>query len=117
MTRRITVLGVVQGVGYRPFVARLARECGVSGSVRNRGGVVEILAGADETAMVKFLDGLRRRAPSGAQVSEKHCGFVVNADHATAADVDELIRHIQAEVKQQFDVDLEPEVHRVREFM
>ena len=61
--------------------------------------------------------GLRGYACGGAQVSEKHCGFVVNADHATAADVDELIRHIQAEVKQQFDVDLEPEVHRVGEFM
>ncbi len=53
----------------------------------------------------------------GAQVSEKHCGFIVNADHATAADVDELIRHIQATVKDQFGVDLEPEVHRVGEFL
>ena len=43
--------------------------------------------------------------------------FIVNADHATAADVDELIRDIQAKVKEQFDVDLEPEVHRVGEFL
>ena len=50
-------------------------------------------------------------------MSEKHCGFIVNADHATAADVDELIRDIQATVKEQFDVDLEPEVHRVGEFL
>lgn len=56
-------------------------------------------------------------AVGGAQVSEKHCGFIVNADHATAADVDELIRHIQATVKDQFNVDLEPEVHRVGEFL
>ena len=61
--------------------------------------------------------GLRGYAIGGAQVSEKHCGFIVNADHATAADVDELIRHIQAEVKQQFGVDLEPEVHRVGDFV
>ena len=61
--------------------------------------------------------GLRGHAVGGAQVSEKHCGFIVNADHATAADVDELIRHIQATVKEQFDVDLEPEVHRVGEFL
>lgn len=40
--------------------------------------------------------GLRGHAVGGAQVSEKHCGFIVNADHATAADVDELIRDIQA---------------------
>ena len=61
--------------------------------------------------------GLRGHAVGGAQVSEKHCGFIVNANHATAADVDELIRHIQATVKDQFDVDLEPEVHRVGEFL
>ena len=61
--------------------------------------------------------GLRGHAVGGAQVSEKHCGFIVNANHATAADVDKLIRHIQSEVKQQFDVDLEPEVHRVGEFL
>ena len=54
----------------------------------------------------------RRRAGE-----RKHCGFIVNADHATAADVDELIRHIQTTVKEQFDVDLEPEVHRVGEFL
>ena len=61
--------------------------------------------------------GLRGYAIGGAQVSEKHCGFVVNADHATAADVNELIEHIQAEVKRQFNVDLEPEVHRIGEFV
>lgn len=61
--------------------------------------------------------GLRGYAIGGAQVSEKHCGFVVNADHATAADVNELIEHIQAEVKSQFGVDLEPEVHRIGEFI
>ena len=61
--------------------------------------------------------GLRGHAIGGAQVSEKHCGFIVNADHATAADVDELIRHIQATVKDQFGVDLQPEVHRVGEFL
>ena len=61
--------------------------------------------------------GLRGHAIGGAQVSEKHCGFIVNANHATAADVDELIRHIQATVKDQFGVDLQPEVHRVGEFL
>ena len=60
--------------------------------------------------------GLRGARGGGAQVSEKHCGFVVNADGATAADVNGLIEHIQAEVKQQFGVDLETEVRRVGEF-
>lgn len=60
--------------------------------------------------------GLRGASVGGAQVSEKHCGFVVNTGRATAADVCALITHIQDEVKAQFGVDLEPEVRRVGEF-
>lgn len=46
----------------------------------------------------------------GAQVSEKHCGFVINRDHATAEDVRELIAQIQRRVWDKFQVHLEPEV-------
>lgn len=46
----------------------------------------------------------------GAQVSEKHCGFVINTGNATAADIRGLITHIQEEVYRQFSVRLEPEV-------
>ncbi len=46
----------------------------------------------------------------GAQVSEKHAGFVVNTGGATAQDVLALIAEVQMEVKTQFGVDLEPEV-------
>ena len=60
--------------------------------------------------------GLRGCRVGGAQVSEKHCGFVVNAGGATAADVNGLIEHVQEEVKRQFGVDLEPEVQRIGEF-
>ena len=52
----------------------------------------------------------------GAQVSEKHCGFVINKDQATAADIAELIRQVQAKVKEDSGVDLEPEVKRLGEF-
>lgn len=54
--------------------------------------------------------GLRGYRVGGAQVSEKHTGFVVNAGGATAADVRQLIADVQARVKEQFGVDLEPEV-------
>lgn len=60
--------------------------------------------------------GLRGARVGGAQVSEKHCGFVVNAGGATAADVQGLIEHVQAEVMRQFGVELEPEVRRIGEF-
>ncbi|MGN0361431.1 MAG: UDP-N-acetylmuramate dehydrogenase [Bilifractor sp.] len=46
----------------------------------------------------------------GAQISEKHCGFVINRDHASARDVAELIRLVQQRVWDKFQVHLEPEV-------
>ena len=51
-------------------------------------------------------------------VSEKHCGFVINTAPGVtrASDVMNLIRHVQAVVKEQFDVELEPEVIFVGEF-
>ena len=64
---KLTVAGRVQGVGYRPFVYRLAHELGVTGSVRNRTGRVEIVAYAAATVLGKFRDRLCRGAPPLAQ--------------------------------------------------
>ena len=60
--------------------------------------------------------GLRGYSVGGAQVSEKHCGFVVNTGEATARDVFRLIRHVQAEIKKDFGVDLQTEVRFLGEF-
>ena len=60
--------------------------------------------------------GLRGFQVGGAQVSKKHCGFVINKDHATAADVWELMCQVRAIVKEKFGVELEPEVKRLGEF-
>ena len=57
--------------------------------------------------------GVRGFQVGGAQVSEKHCGFVINRDHATAADIMELMRQVQIRVKENSGVDLEPEVKRL----
>ena len=46
----------------------------------------------------------------GARVSEKHCGFLINAGNATARDVRALIGEIQERVKERFRVELETEV-------
>lgn len=54
--------------------------------------------------------GLRGFRIGGAQVSEKHCGFVINAGDATAADVMNVIQEVRSRVKEQFNVELEPEV-------
>lgn len=54
--------------------------------------------------------GLAGMQIGGAQVSRKHCGFVINTGDATSADVRTLIGQVQEKVKGQFGVDLEPEV-------
>lgn len=51
----------------------------------------------------------------GAEVSEKHAGFIINRGGATAADVLQLIQKIQAEAKVKFGVDLQPEIRIIGE--
>ena len=61
--------------------------------------------------------GLAGFQVGGAKVSEKHCGFVINAGGASAADVMGLIREVQKRVKEQFGVALETEVRCIGEFL
>jgi UDP-N-acetylmuramate dehydrogenase len=60
--------------------------------------------------------GLRGYTVGGAQVSEKHCGFVINAGGATAADVMNLMKDVSDKVNAQYGVTLEPEVKQIGEF-
>ncbi|CAL1239277.1 carbamoyltransferase HypF [Candidatus Methylocalor cossyra] len=63
VARHIHLTGRVQGVGFRPFVQRLARALAVTGWVRNRAGTVEILAEGSEAAVEAFCRALVERAP------------------------------------------------------
>ncbi len=60
--------------------------------------------------------GLKGFKFGGAEISEKHAGFVVNNNGATAKDVLGIINHAQKTVKDKFGVDLEPEVKIIGEF-
>lgn len=59
----IKIYGIVQGVGFRPFVSRLAREFSILGSVCNKGPYVEIFATGKSHDLKGFVHGLRHRAP------------------------------------------------------
>jgi hydrogenase maturation protein HypF len=67
---RVHVTGVVQGVGFRPFVHRLALRHGLAGWVRNESGEVHIEVEGPEKELTAFLTGLRREAPPLARVEE-----------------------------------------------
>lgn len=60
--------------------------------------------------------GLKGYRVGGASVSTKHSGFIINEDHATAADIHAVIRHVQEKVNEQFHVKLETEVIYLGEF-
>ena len=60
--------------------------------------------------------GLRGFSVGDAQVSEKHCGFVINRGNATAADVMALVSQVQTIVEEKFGVQLELEVRRIGTF-
>lgn len=66
----------------------------------------------------KLIDdaGLRGFQVGGAQVSEKHCGFVINKENATAQDVVKLMDAVSEKVKELYGVSLEAEVKKVGEF-
>lgn len=72
-TKKITVKGLVQGIGYRPFVAETAESCRIGGWVRNTDGVVTILASGTAEDMERFLYKLRINSPVGTKVEELLC--------------------------------------------
>ena len=61
--RLIRIYGIVQGVGFRPFVSRLADRYGISGSVCNKGSYVEIIARAEEPVLSDFVHAIEVEAP------------------------------------------------------
>ncbi len=67
---RLDVRGTVQGVGFRPFVYRVATELGLNGSVRNVGGQVLIEAAGDRPALTELARRLADEAPPLAHVRE-----------------------------------------------
>lgn len=66
---QMRVRGVVQGVGFRPFVYRIAERCGVAGEVTNRPGEVRIRAEGSREALDRFRRLLREEAPPAARIA------------------------------------------------
>ncbi|WFO75546.1 carbamoyltransferase HypF [Desulfurococcaceae archaeon MEX13E-LK6-19] len=68
---KLIVTGIVQGVGFRPFIHRLALETGVTGYVRNVGGAeVEVFIEGTGTSIGEFIKGLYTKTPPPAIIDE-----------------------------------------------
>jgi len=72
---KIGVRGMVQGVGFRPFVYRLAQDYNLKGWVRNTSGSVEIEVEGDEESLENFLIDLKAKAPPMARIEEVETTF------------------------------------------
>ena len=72
---KVKVWGVVQGVGFRPFVYRLAGEYNLKGWVRNTSGNVEIEVEGDEESLTSFLNDLKTKAPPMAHIEKVKTTF------------------------------------------
>lgn len=66
ITEQIWITGMVQGIGFRPFVAELAEEYGLCGTVWNYAGSVQIIVSGEKTVIEAFVGALQKNAPAGA---------------------------------------------------
>ena len=80
----------------------------------NAGSVFRNPPGSHAAKLIEGC-GLKGKRIGGAQVSEKHANFIVNAGEATAADIENLIKEVRATVLQQTGIELHPEVRIVGE--
>ena len=74
----IVIAGRVQGVGFRPFVSRLAHEFGLAGWVLNHSGQVEIWVEGSCEALTVFKSALLNRAPPLTQLERPQISSVVH---------------------------------------
>lgn len=70
ITVKYTIEGLVQGVGYRPFVALLAETCGITGWVRNTAGIVTIMASGTREVLTEFEKKLNSEKPKASRVDQ-----------------------------------------------
>ena len=68
IVKKILVQGIVQGVGFRPFVYRLATNLNLSGTVKNLGNVVEIKLKGINDVIEEFIHRLQNELPPIAKI-------------------------------------------------
>ena len=85
----LTVRGIVQGVGFRPFLHRLAVSCHLTGWVRNTSGGVEAELEGEEEALWEFQRRLRAEAPPLSMLEEITTDFLPNLRNYEAFEIRE----------------------------
>ena len=98
----IRLYGIVQGVGFRPFVSRAADSLGVVGTVANKGSYVEIFAKADAQTLERFVHIVKNETPERA--------VVISADVREIQDTDFTSFEIIESEKEAGDIFVSPDI-------
>ncbi len=78
---QIKIFGIVQGVGFRPFIDRLAKEFKILGTVANKGSYVEIFAQGDE--IENFCEAVKKNSPPRAEILNIEKNFIADSSNFT----------------------------------
>ena len=98
----IRLYGIVQGVGFRPFVSRTADSLGVVGTVANKGSYVEIFAKADAQTLERFVHIVKNETPERA--------VVISADVRQTDDIEFTSFDIIESEKESGDIFVSPDI-------
>jgi len=86
---RILVQGIVQGVGFRPTVYRIAKDLNLNGYVRNLGNIVEIILEGSEEDIKGFVKNLKSNKPPISRINSLQKGLH-NTHHPTCDDLETI---------------------------
>jgi hydrogenase maturation protein HypF len=100
ITEQIKIWGIVQGVGFRPFVAKLAARMGMKGEVLNLGGLVQLTLTDTKERIDVFLDALKAEKPGPSEIvhisrsqipTQEFTGFFIRSSKDTVLSDDEAV--------------------------
>ncbi|MBL7110476.1 MAG: carbamoyltransferase HypF [Bacteroidales bacterium] len=119
-TYLIEIKGLVQGVGFRPFIYRLSKQYGLNGWVANTNEGIKVNVHTDPDSLSEFLVSLRREAPPASDIytiqhkqvtSEEFSGFVIRESQDSSEEITEICPDIA--VCEDCLHDMQTQAHRI----
>ena len=104
MIYRIKIFGIVQGVGFRPFIDRLSKNFSIKGTVANRGSYVEIFAQCSSEIVNNFCRSIKKNSPPRS--------IIIDIEVSTIADFEKIFEDFQIieSTREQGDIFVSPDI-------
>lgn len=121
VARRVIVRGIVQGVGFRPFIYRLAAQFGLKGWVHNTNEAVHIHVEGTENSIAHFIQLIRLQAPPAANITALEIeavdpAFPQNFEILHSTDVSEAVTRVSPDIAvcEECLHDMQVQPHRIQ---